>query len=238
MTASSALLETRIASCANPGAPALSADRRVADALLPAAEGLPITELRWRQLVAEISAGDPAGLEALYAIFSRGIRFQLCRQLGAQDLDDRIHDVFLIIVDAIRKGELREPDRLMGFIRTVVRRYVAADIDSRVSSRREQVDLECGVTVPDLKPTPEERAISDQQSTLMSAILGHLSDRDREVLTRFYLKEQTQDEICDAMDLTETQFRLLKSRAKQRFAEIGRRKVQIRSLSQIFVRKK
>jgi hypothetical protein len=46
----------------------------------------------------------------------------LCRQLGPQDLDDKVHDTFLIVVQAIRKGELREPERLMGFVHTVVRR--------------------------------------------------------------------------------------------------------------------
>jgi hypothetical protein len=35
--------------------------------------------------------------------------------------------------------------------------------------------------------------------------------------------EQTQQEICDEMSLSETQFRLLKSRAKARFGELGRK---------------
>ena len=52
-----------------------------------------------------------------------------------------------------------------------------------------------------------------------------LSARDREILTRFYLQEQTQEEICKEMILSDTQFRLLKSRAKARFAEMGRRKL-------------
>jgi len=49
--------------------------------------------------------------------------------------------------------------------------------------------------------------------------------RDREILTRFYLQEQTQEEICAEMNLSDTQFRLLKSRAKARFGELGRKKL-------------
>jgi len=30
-------------------------------------------------------------------VFSRGIRFYLCRQLGPQDIDDKVHDIFLIV---------------------------------------------------------------------------------------------------------------------------------------------
>ncbi len=85
----------------------------------------------WSVLVAQIKAGDDAGMEHLYRLFSRGIRYYLCRQLGPQELEDKVHDTFLIVVHAIRKGDLREPERLMGFVRTVVRRQVAAYMTKR-----------------------------------------------------------------------------------------------------------
>ena len=65
-------------------------------------------------------------MEELYQLFSKGIRFYLCRQLGPQELDDKVHDTFVVVVQAIRRGDLREPERLMGFVRTIVRRQVAA----------------------------------------------------------------------------------------------------------------
>src|SRR5713101_5412449 len=80
--------------------------------------------------------------QQLYKLFSKGIRFYLCRQLGPQELDDKVHDTFVVVVMAIRRGELREPERLMGFVRTIVRRQVAAHIDRVVHSRREQMDLD------------------------------------------------------------------------------------------------
>ena len=56
----------------------------------------------------------------------------------------------------------------------------------------------------------------------MVRILRRMPLRDREVLTRFYLHEQTQEQICAEMGLSETQFRLLKSRAKTRFGDAGK----------------
>jgi hypothetical protein len=50
------------------------------------------------------------------------------------------------------------------------------------------------------------------------------------------LNEQTQEQICEDMDLSETQFRLLKSRAKARFGDLGRKKLQQRALMSIFMR--
>jgi RNA polymerase sigma-70 factor (ECF subfamily) len=179
----------------------------------------------WTTLVAQIKTGDDAGLERLYQVFSRGIRYYLCRQLGPEELEDRVHDSFLTVVHAIRKGELREPERLMGFVRTIVRRQVATYIDQAVHKRRDQIEIEPNVTVIDRKEDPEEQAIARQKVELMKAVLQTLSPRDREILERFYLKEEPQEQICREMDLSETQFRLLKSRAKARFGEIGKKKL-------------
>jgi RNA polymerase sigma factor (sigma-70 family) len=175
-------------------------------------------------------------MEELYRLFSRGIRFYLCRQLGSQDLDDKVHDTFLIVVQTICRGELREPACLMGFVRTVVRRQVAAHIDRAVRARREQADLQVVTSISDGRSNPEQDAISQQRQDIMTVVLRSLSRRDREVLTRFYLLGESQEQICGEMELTETQFRLLKSRAKARFEELGRRKLQRHVLTSIMPR--
>ncbi|MDQ6665294.1 MAG: sigma-70 family RNA polymerase sigma factor [Acidobacteriota bacterium] len=179
----------------------------------------------WFELVERIKRQEESGMEDLYQLFSRGIRYYLCRQLGPQDLDDKVHDSFLIVVQAIRRGDLREPERLMGFVRTVVRRQIAGHIDIAVQARKQQVDLESGHGIPDLQLDPEKVAIHREHEAIAGKVLKGISKRDREILTRFYLEEESQDEICTRMNLTETQFRLLKSRAKARFGEMGRRKI-------------
>src|SRR6266446_1945508 len=125
---------------------------------LPEPAELVAGEVDWHDLVARIHRGEDSGMEELYKLFAKGIRFYLCRQLGPQELDDKIHDTFLIVVQAIRKGDLREPERLMGFVRTVVRRQVAAYIDDAVQTRREQADLDVGVRVADVRRNPEQNA--------------------------------------------------------------------------------
>lgn len=188
----------------------------------------------WQDLVSRIRRGEDSGMEDLYRLFSRGIRFYLCRQLGMQELDDKVHDTFLIVVQAIKRGDLREPDRLMGFVRTVVRRQVAAHIDHVVHSRRDELHLDVGVRVADSRRNPEQNMAFQQKVDFMLQILGQLSERDRDILTRFYLHEQTQEQICKEMVLTETQFRLLKSRAKARFGELGKRRLQQKALTPFF----
>jgi RNA polymerase sigma factor (sigma-70 family) len=190
----------------------------------------------WVELVDRIRFHETDGMEELYDLFSKGIRFYLCRQLGPQELDDKVHDTFVVVVQAIRRGELREPSRLMGFVRTIVRRQVAAHIDKVVHTRRDQIDLDSSVRLADPEGNPEERAMFSQRTELINRVLGELSDRDREILTRFYLLEQSQDQICSEMGLSETQFRLLKSRAKARFGELGRKKLTHRVLHAFHLR--
>lgn len=192
---------------------------------------------RWVSLVNRIRNGESDGMEELYQVFSRGIRYYLCRHLGPQELDDKVHDTFLIVVQAIQSGGLREPERLMGFVRTVVRRQVAAFIDTAVHTRRDFADLEVGGVVPDRGANPEEMVLREERSDLMLKVLRGISRRDREILTRFYLYEQPQAQICAEMELTETQFRLLKSRAKTRFTELGRKRISPGKVSEQILRK-
>ncbi len=195
-----------------------------------------LQSIDWLLLVQQIKAGNDDGMEQLYKLFSRGIRYYLCRQLGPQELEDKVHDTFLIVVNAIKRGDLREPERLMGFVRTVVRRQVAAYIEQAVHNRREQAELETGISVVDRKQNPEQEAIVKQKAELMKSALDALSQRDRDILIRFYIQEQPQEQICREMSLTETQFRLLKSRAKAKFGEIGRKKLASSGLFSVLVR--
>ena len=57
----------------------------------------------------------------------------------------------------------------------------------------------------------------------MKRLLQETPRRDREILTRFYLLGENRRQICSEMKLSYTQYRLLKSRAKARFAELGKR---------------
>ena len=190
----------------------------------------------WASLVARIREGDEGAMEELYYRFGRGVRYSFFRHLGPQDLDDKIHDTFLIVVQAIRRGELRDPDRLMGFVRTIVRRQVAAHIEDVVHARRDETPIEPMTPILDRANTAEEQMLWDEQVRVMMGTLESMPARDRELLTRFYLHDESQEQICTEMNLTDTQFRLFKSRAKARFGERGRRRVEKKPPAKFMVR--
>jgi RNA polymerase sigma-70 factor (ECF subfamily) len=194
------------------------------------------TVAAWADLVNRIQSGTTDGMEELYVLFAKGLRFYLIRQLGPQELEDKMHDTFLVVVHAIRRGELREPSRLMGFVRTICRRQVAAHIDRIVQGRKEHGEVDNTPRVTDPSTNPEETAIFEEKKDLIRKVLSEIPARDREILTRFYLLEQSQTQICEEMELSDTQFRLLKSRAKTRFGELGRKRLAHRNLQSVFLR--
>ena len=186
-------------------------------------------ETTWGRLVERVRVADPLALEELYDLFSKGIRFYFWRHLGPQDLDDRVHDAFLMVTQSIQTGELRDPERLLGFVRTVVRRLVATQIDRSVHSRRSRFSQDMLSSLHDRRIGPEEAAIQNEYQDVAMRVLRSIPNRDREVLIRFYLQEQPAGQICREMDLTETQFRLIKSRAKARFGELGKARLAHRT---------
>jgi RNA polymerase sigma-70 factor (ECF subfamily) len=190
----------------------------------------PIDSAACIDLVSRIQNGDPSGMEELYRIFATGIRFYLCRHLGSQDVDDKVHDVFIVILQSLRRGDLREPERLMGYVRTVLRRHVASRIEEIVRARNGHADLDVGLVLADRRPDPERAAIQNQNKSLAMRVLHSLHLREREVLIRFYMKEQSVEDICRDLELTTTQFRLIKSRAKTRFEDLAKRRFSLRRL--------
>jgi RNA polymerase sigma-70 factor (ECF subfamily) len=175
-------------------------------------------------LVNGIQNGDPAAMAELYGIFAKGIRYFLLRNLGPDELDDKVHDCFVIVAQAIRNGDLREPERLMGYVRTVVKRQIATAIDIAVQRRRTRADFEDSMfTLSDWRDNPERTVIARQRAEIARKVLNGISRRDRDILNRFYVLEQSQEQICADMGLSYNQFRLLKSRAKARFGELGKK---------------
>ncbi len=176
--------------------------------------------------MAQILRNDPSGVEALYKKFLRGLRYYLYRQLGPEDAEDSIHEVFLMATRAIQRGDIKEPERLAGFIRTIAQRQVAAVIQVRVKARAKEACLEDGVQIKTTALNPEQQLLVNERMEIARKALERMSEKDREILTRFYLHEQPSEQICREMNLTETQFRLSKSRAKAKFGQFGQKETK------------
>ena len=149
--------------------------------------------------------------------------FRSSHQLRHEDVDDKVHDVFIMVITAIRAGQLRDPARLSGFIRTIAQRQVAHFLSE--SSRRREQSLE-EMPVEPVEPEeildPEQEAIDQQRRQMIERVFKTLPEIDRQILRRYYFDGQEPEVICRQLKITENQFRVRKHRAKQRFTELAR----------------
>ena len=71
--------------------------------------------------------------------------------------------------------------------------------------------------LPDRGGNPEQIFLVGERRQLARRFIRMLPPHDREILARFYLHDQSREQICREMKLSFTQFRLHKWRAKERF---------------------
>lgn len=175
-------------------------------------------------LVLNIRQRETRSVEDLYCVVSEIARSKLSQVIKSASIDDELHEILIVVLSAIERGELRDPGCLAAFIRTVARRQAVAHIRGNIAHRRRFAPHPESAPSPD--PSPEERVARSERRQRLGLVLDSLRTRDREILVRFYFREQRPDQICAEMHLTPTQFRLYKSRAlarcARRVAALGR----------------
>ena len=164
----------------------------------------------WSNLVQRIRSGETDGVEELYQLFSSGIYLYLLNRLGPRDLENKLSRIFAAVAQGIRDGELQRPERLFGFVRRTVREQMSEDSHELLNPPEDGQP----------KRQSAEALAFRKRIELMKQVLKELGARDREILSRFYLQEQSQEQICAEMSLTEIQFRLLLTGVKSRFASL------------------
>ena len=167
------------------------------------------------EIVQLILDGNPSGEELLYRQYARGLLF-LARRHSPEHADDCMQDTVVAVIQQIKAGKLITPAALPGYLSTILKRtaWTANQELKKRAGDEETFDIVVKTYV-DERDDPSRSLEVKEQARLMKDGLQRLKPIECEILTRFYLQEQTREEICEAMNLTETQFRLLKCRSKQ-----------------------
>lgn len=174
-------------------------------------------------LVHRIRGGERAAEAELVERYRRGVSLILRRSAGPAAADDLYQEVFLLAVEKIRAGEVREPERLSGFICGLARN-LAIDYFRRRPPASSFADSGARDAVPDPGASPLERVLRNEDDRSVRDLLSEMtSERDRQILLRFYIGEEDKDRICADLDLTGLQFNRVLYRARERFRELYER---------------
>jgi RNA polymerase sigma-70 factor, ECF subfamily len=192
------------------------------------AGGAPVTEaaapLPPRDLVRRIVAGDRRAEEELLERFGEGLVFLLRRWTRDRaTAEDLYQETVRLALEKIRHGEVREPEKLAGFLRSLAKNLATHHYRKGSTRENRERDLDDAVATVPAGDTmePLTRLLAAEKAGLVRRLIGELpSDRDRQVLFRFYIAEEEKERICADLGLTSPELNVVLFRARQRYRKL------------------
>jgi RNA polymerase sigma factor (sigma-70 family) len=147
----------------------------------------------------------------------------LHRRIAHDAAEDLLQRTFLRAITKIRTEGLKDPSKLGGYLyRTACKlaiMYFRGDLSRQYDSDRDVI-----ASIEDGALSIEERLDREQLAKCVKELMDYLPvKRDREVLERYYLHEESRAHIRESLELTDMQFNQCLWRARQRFGDILRR---------------
>jgi RNA polymerase sigma-70 factor (ECF subfamily) len=178
---------------------------------------VPVVSEDAASIARRIQAGDTSAEPVLVERFGRGVRTTLRHAAREASLvDDLYQETFRVALERIRAGGLREPAQLGAFLAGLARHLTTEHFRRMQRSEAEDPSVLERIEAPECSSVD---AIAQRQlAELVRLLLEELpTDRDREVLRRFYLTSDDKDLICADLSLTRLQFNRVLHRARERF---------------------
>jgi RNA polymerase sigma-70 factor (ECF subfamily) len=178
------------------------------------------------ELFPRLQAGEEEALERLVEITGRGVAAVLRhRTRSREEAEDLFQEVYRLAFSKIGDGEVREVEKLPAFLAGVARN-LARDLRRKAVHSKPHDGGEVLGTLPSPEPDQLGKLLSREKGRLIREVLGELgTDRDRQVLVRYYLAEEGKEEICADLGLSSSHFNRVLFRARQRYKAAYLRRV-------------
>jgi len=168
-------------------------------------------------LVGRVAAGDPQAESELVEHFAPRVRAMALVRTRDRDLaKDLTQETLLAVLQAFRKGQVRAPDRVAGFVCGVARNVINNHKRRRLKHPETSLDEEATVIAA------PEREDHDGQARrqLMAKALAALSAADRQVLLLTLVEGLKPGQIAQKLGVSADVARTRKSRALKRILEV------------------
>jgi RNA polymerase sigma-70 factor (ECF subfamily) len=172
-------------------------------------------------LVRRILAGERSAEDELVCRYSRGVSIIVRRIARDPALtEDICQEAFRLVLEKVRRGEVREAEKLSGFICSLARN-LAIDYFRQAARRETTEDIESSRPLSDPAPDQLSVLLQREKANAVRQVLKELKPaRDREILYRFYIAEEEKETICADLGLSSLHFNRVLYRARERFREL------------------
>jgi len=171
--------------------------------------------------VARIRSGDRAAEARLFELYARPVSILLDRHTnGRPEAEDLLQETFRLTLEKLRRGELREPEKLPGFLAAIAR-SLAIEHYRKTARRKTEPDSDGLAAVAGSVPGPLTGLLASENASLVRRVIRELNnDRDRQILFRFYIAEEDKERISADFGLSSLQFNRVLHRARERYREL------------------
>ena len=166
-------------------------------------------------------AGDADAETELVERYKDGIAIIIGRVVRNDAVtDDLSQETFRLVLEKIRRGEVRDPERLSGFICKVAAN-LALDYVRRMRRKVNQEEIGEAEQIRDPQADQFAALLQKERATIVRQVIDELKvERDREVLFRYYIAEEDKEQICADLKLSSRQFNSVRFRALNRYREL------------------
>lgn len=173
------------------------------------------------ELVRRIASGEATAEAELVERCGRTLCF-LARRFARDEADaeDLYQETLILALEKIRNREVREPERLAGFLRSLAKNLSIQRYRRRAVTAERPSD-EVAEAADEHRPDPLGGLLRRERSRRTRRLLGELQQpRDRAVLFRYYIAEEPSERICEDLDLRPDHFYRVLHRARERYRRL------------------
>ena len=161
-----------------------------------------------------ILAGDPSAEEDLVNAYSRGVFVIAVARIRDSDAArDLVQEVFIAVLQALRKGQLRESGKLTAFVQGTARNLINNYLRARAHCAECELDLEAHGS------DPVEELESLERQRLVRRELETLNFTDQQILLLSLVDGHSLTEVAQKLNLSHDAVRARKSRVVRKITE-------------------
>ncbi|BFM08632.1 RNA polymerase sigma factor [Halioxenophilus aromaticivorans] len=170
-------------------------------------------QLSYEELVNQIRSGNAQAELSMVTRFAPGLKTMLNRKCSPDIAEDVFQETWRVAIEKVRKGDLRQPDRLPAFIHQIARNQVVMYYRKNSDTQETPDDNDLVAPGPSPEQALETRRIQDHVRGMIEQLD---TPRDREILKRYYVLEEDKEQICEDLNLSSQHFNRVIYRAKTR----------------------
>jgi RNA polymerase sigma-70 factor, ECF subfamily len=170
-------------------------------------------------LVARVREGDPAAEDEFVRVFSKKVSLMvLARTHDREAARELTQEVLLAVLQALRSGQIKEPEKLCAFVYGTARNLVSNYFRARGQQLRA---VSLSSDLPLAQPTDDREHA--ERMNLVHRAMERLNSTDRKILQMTLVEGLKPGEIASQLNLTPEVVRQRKSRAVKKIIECVRK---------------